>query len=199
VSTKQVRSAPLWLRWPLALLVRASPTAASVSSAGTTLRETADIAAVSALLPGCCSFNLGRRRLTNGNYGFMSEVSGRSPRGIQRFDAAGMRQQDAVGFRPFDAGFLVLATRAGVQVPIAPVGLCAVPRQGERFARTRPSSRHLYIPPGWDRAARRFLGAGLRMISARSWEQGVTVPIDPPRLPCRSRSCACKEASRTDG
>ena|SRR5579864_3635942 len=45
-------------------------------------------------------------------------------------DPAGIRQKNAEGFRPFGAGFLVLAKRAGVQVPIVPVGLWYAPRPG---------------------------------------------------------------------
>jgi 1-acyl-sn-glycerol-3-phosphate acyltransferase len=52
------------------------------------------------------------------------------PEGHPTIDPAGMRQKDAAGFGPFDAGFLVLARRAGVQVPIVPVGLWYAPRPG---------------------------------------------------------------------
>jgi putative membrane protein len=52
------------------------------------------------------------------------------PEGYPTIDPAGVRQKEADGFRPFDAGFLVLAKRAGVQVPIVPVGLWYSPRPG---------------------------------------------------------------------
>lgn len=46
------------------------------------------------------------------------------PEGYPTIDPEGSREADADGFRPFEAGFVVLAERAGVQVPIVPVGLC---------------------------------------------------------------------------
>jgi len=52
------------------------------------------------------------------------------PEGYPTIDPAGMRQKDADGFGPFDAGFLVLARRTGVQVPIVAVGLWYSPRPG---------------------------------------------------------------------
>src|SRR4029077_19361210 len=50
------------------------------------------------------------------------------PEGYPTIDPEEVRRTDADGFRPFDAGFLVLAGRAGVQVPVVPVGLCYAPR-----------------------------------------------------------------------
>ncbi len=52
------------------------------------------------------------------------------PEGYPTIDPAGMRQKDADAFGPFDAGFLVLARRTGVQVPIVAVGLWYSPRPG---------------------------------------------------------------------
>jgi 1-acyl-sn-glycerol-3-phosphate acyltransferase len=52
------------------------------------------------------------------------------PEGHPTIDPVRMRQKDADGFGRFDAGFLVLARRAGVQVPIVPVGLWYAPRAG---------------------------------------------------------------------
>ena len=54
------------------------------------------------------------------------------PEGYPTIDPEGSREADADGFRSFEAGFLVLAKRAGVQVPIVPVGLwySARPRGG---------------------------------------------------------------------
>lgn len=52
------------------------------------------------------------------------------PEGYPTIDPAGMRHKDADGFGPFDAGFLVLARRTGVQVPIVAVGLWYSPRPG---------------------------------------------------------------------
>jgi 1-acyl-sn-glycerol-3-phosphate acyltransferase len=50
------------------------------------------------------------------------------PEGYPTIDPVGMPQKDAGGFGPFKAGFLVLAKRAGVQVPVVPVGLWYSPR-----------------------------------------------------------------------
>ena len=50
------------------------------------------------------------------------------PEGYPTIDPEGVRLADADGFRPFNTGFLVLAGRAGVQVPIVPVGLWYSPR-----------------------------------------------------------------------
>ena len=49
------------------------------------------------------------------------------PEGYPRIDPEGAREADLDGFRAFDGGFLVLARRAGVPVPIVPVGLCYAP------------------------------------------------------------------------
>ena len=52
------------------------------------------------------------------------------PEGYPTIDPEGVRQKDADGFRPFESGFLALAKRAGVEVPIVPVGLWYAPRPG---------------------------------------------------------------------
>jgi 1-acyl-sn-glycerol-3-phosphate acyltransferase len=51
------------------------------------------------------------------------------PEGYPAIDPEGSHLADPEGFLPFDAGFLVLAERAGVPVPIVPVGLSYAPRQ----------------------------------------------------------------------
>jgi 1-acyl-sn-glycerol-3-phosphate acyltransferase len=50
------------------------------------------------------------------------------PEGHPAIDPEGNRKNDPDGFLPFDAGFLVLAKRAGLDVPIVPVGLWYAPR-----------------------------------------------------------------------
>ena len=52
------------------------------------------------------------------------------PEGYPAIDPEGSRKADPEGFLPFDAGFLVLAERAGLEVPIVPVGLWYAPRPG---------------------------------------------------------------------
>jgi 1-acyl-sn-glycerol-3-phosphate acyltransferase len=51
------------------------------------------------------------------------------PEGYPTIDPEGSHKTDAEGFLPFDAGFLVLAERVGVDVPIVPVGLWYAPRE----------------------------------------------------------------------
>jgi len=50
------------------------------------------------------------------------------PEGYPAIDPEGSHKTDPEGFLPFDAGFLVLAERAGPDVPIVPVGLWYAPR-----------------------------------------------------------------------
>ncbi len=50
------------------------------------------------------------------------------PEGYPAVDPEGSHKTDPEGFLPFDAGFLVLAERAGPDVPIVPVGLWYAPR-----------------------------------------------------------------------
>jgi uncharacterized membrane protein len=52
------------------------------------------------------------------------------PEGYPAVDPKGSHKTDPEGFLPFDAGFLVLAERAGLEIPILPVGLWYSPRQG---------------------------------------------------------------------
>ena len=52
------------------------------------------------------------------------------PEGYPVIDPEGSRKADPEGFLPFDTGFLVLAERAGLEVPIVPVGLWYAPRPG---------------------------------------------------------------------
>jgi 1-acyl-sn-glycerol-3-phosphate acyltransferase len=68
------------------------------------------------------------------------------PEGHPTIDPAGMRQKDADGFGPFDAGFLVLAKRAGVHVPIVPAGLWYTPRPGGRWTVWLRFGRPTYAP-----------------------------------------------------
>jgi len=50
------------------------------------------------------------------------------PEGYPVIDPAGSRGADTGGFLPFDTGFLALTRRAGLEVPIVPVGLWYAPR-----------------------------------------------------------------------
>ena len=50
------------------------------------------------------------------------------PEGYPAIDPEGSHKTDPEGFLPFDAGFLVLAERAGPDVPMVPVGLWYAPR-----------------------------------------------------------------------
>lgn len=52
------------------------------------------------------------------------------PEGYPTVDPEGTRKIGPAAFLPFDAGFLVLAERAGVDVPIVPVGVWYAPRPG---------------------------------------------------------------------
>jgi 1-acyl-sn-glycerol-3-phosphate acyltransferase len=54
------------------------------------------------------------------------------PEGYPTIDPEGPRERDPDGFRPFDPGFLALAKRARVPVPIVPAGLhyAPLPRRG---------------------------------------------------------------------
>src|SRR5690348_8429903 len=56
------------------------------------------------------------------------------PEGYPTIDPEGPRERDPDGFRPFDAGFLVLTKRAGMPVPIVPVGLHYARLPGGRWS-----------------------------------------------------------------
>jgi putative membrane protein len=46
------------------------------------------------------------------------------PEAYPTVDPRGSRKSDADAFMPFDSGFLVLAERAGLNVPLVPAGIC---------------------------------------------------------------------------
>jgi len=52
------------------------------------------------------------------------------PEGYPIIDPEGSRRTDTDGIPPFDTGFVALARRAGLEVPIVPVGLWYAPRPG---------------------------------------------------------------------
>jgi putative membrane protein len=94
------------------------------------------------------------------------------PEGYPRIDPRGGRQPVPDAIVPFDPGFLVLAERAGREVPVLPVGLWYAPRVGDgwtvwlRFG--RPG-----VATGRSRADRR---ARLRAVEAAVRELSTAPP-----------------------
>lgn len=76
------------------------------------------------------------------------------PEGYPTVDPEGRTRTDPAGFLPFDAGFLILAERAGLEVPILPVGLWYSPRPGGGWTAWLRFGRPLCQSPG-DRGQRR--------------------------------------------
>jgi 1-acyl-sn-glycerol-3-phosphate acyltransferase len=76
------------------------------------------------------------------------------PEGYPAIDPEGSHRTDPEGFLPFEAGFLSLAERAGLDIPILPVGLWYSLRQGGGWTAWLRFGRPLCVSAG-DRGQRR--------------------------------------------
>lgn len=89
------------------------------------------------------------------------------PEGYPAVDPEGSRKASPDAFLPFDAGFLVLAERAGREVPIVPVGLWYAPRRGGGWTVWLRFGSPTQVRSSGDRAARLArIEADVRRLSA---------------------------------